>query len=66
MVNSGSGIFNGMMNIGFLRTVSDEKVRSIEVHLLDFEGDLYEQNMKVKLIARIRDEKRFASVGRGT
>ncbi|HOY49980.1 MAG TPA: bifunctional riboflavin kinase/FAD synthetase [Flavobacteriales bacterium] len=62
MVNSGSGIFNGMMNIGFRPTVSDEKVRSIEVHLLDFEGDLYEQNMKVKLIARIRDEKRFASV----
>jgi riboflavin kinase/FMN adenylyltransferase len=31
-----------------------------EVHLLDFEGDLYEEQLGVELLVRLRDEQRFA------
>ena len=37
-------------------------VRSIEVHLLDYSGDLYGQTIKVSFIRRLRGEKRFNSV----
>ena len=32
-----------------------------EAHLLDFEGDLYDQRLRVELISRLRDERRFES-----
>lgn len=39
-----------------------EAVRKIEVHILDFEGDLYDQALAVDFVDRVRDVKRFASV----
>lgn len=50
----------GMMNIGTNPTV-DGKKQSIEVHYLDFEGDLYNQNISVELLQRIRSEEKFPS-----
>jgi riboflavin kinase/FMN adenylyltransferase len=32
---------------------------SLEVHLLDFEGDLYGKELEVELIEKIRDDRRF-------
>jgi riboflavin kinase/FMN adenylyltransferase len=57
-----NAIYNGMMNIGFRPTVSDEKVRTIEVHIFDFDNDLYEKEIKVRMIKRIRDEIRFNGI----
>lgn len=57
-----NAIFNGMMNIGFRPTVTDEKVRTIEVHIFDFDNDLYGKEIKVKMITRIRDEIRFNGI----
>ncbi|TNE53993.1 MAG: bifunctional riboflavin kinase/FAD synthetase [Bacteroidetes bacterium] len=54
--------FDGMMNIGFKPSVSTEKKLSCEVHLLDFEGDLYDENISVSLLKRIRDEQRFENL----
>jgi len=34
---------------------------TIEVHILDFEGDLYGQDLSVQFVERLRDEKRFAN-----
>jgi len=34
----------------------------LEVHLLDFDGDLYGREMEVEFIERIRDEKKFESL----
>jgi riboflavin kinase / FMN adenylyltransferase len=53
---------HGMMNIGFRPTVSDEKTLSIEVHLFDFKQDLYEKQLIVRLIHRIRDEQKFDGI----
>ena len=57
-----NAIYNGMMNIGFRPTVSDEKVRTIEVHIFDFDNDIYGKEIKVRMITRIRDEIRFNGI----
>lgn len=51
----------GMMNIGNRPTV-DGTTQTIEVHFLNFDGDLYDQNLKITLLHYIRDEVKFASL----
>ncbi len=51
----------GMMNIGRRPTFEGMDV-TVEVHLLDFEGDLYGQTVRVEFLRRLRDEKKFDSV----
>lgn len=51
----------GMMNIGFNPTV-DGTQKSIEVHFFDFSGNLYEKTVQVRLIDRLRDERKFNSL----
>ena len=36
--------------------------RAIEAHLLDFDGDLYDSELRLEFVKRLRGEKRFASV----
>jgi riboflavin kinase/FMN adenylyltransferase len=36
--------------------------RRVEAHLLDFDGDLYDQRMVVELWSRNREQRRFASL----
>lgn len=52
---------NGMMNIGQNPTVASDGLH-LEVHLFDFEGDLYEKPIVVELHKRLRSEKRFDSL----
>ncbi|GAB1372573.1 bifunctional riboflavin kinase/FAD synthetase [Candidatus Kapaibacterium sp.] len=52
----------GMANIGFRPTVSDEKILSIEAHFFDFNEDIYDQNITIYFIEKIRDEKKFDSI----
>ena len=51
----------GMMNIGLRPTMTDGSKRTIEVHLLDFDADLYGESVQVSFLRRIRDERTFAS-----
>ena len=50
----------GMMNIGVKPTLGENKL-SIEVHLLDFDKDIYNQKIQVKVLERLRDEQKFDS-----
>jgi len=52
----------GMMNIGVRPTVNAGGNLTLEVHLFDFEQDLYGQEITVSLLKRIRDENKFASL----
>lgn len=52
-------LFKGMMNIGSRPTVSVERKLQLEVHLFDFKGDLYGQELRVRFHKFIRDEKAF-------
>jgi len=54
-------IVYGMMNIGFNPTVNGEK-QTVEVHLFNFDKDIYEQNIQVSLLHYIREEQKFGSV----
>jgi len=50
------------LNIGFRPTiVSAVPQLRVEAHLLDFSGDLYGQELEVAFVAKLRDEKKFAS-----
>jgi len=51
----------GIMNIGFRPTVGG-KGQTIEIHLLDFNKDLYGSNMQIEVLVRLRDEKKFESI----
>ena len=51
----------GMLNIGYRPTLNNGQERSIEVHILDFEGDLYGKDITVELVCRLREERTFAS-----
>ena len=35
---------------------------TLEVHLLDFDGDLYGRVLRVEFVQRLREEKRFPSI----
>lgn len=39
-----------------------EQARKVEVHLIDFAGDLYDQSLQVDFVARLRDVRPFPSV----
>ncbi|MGL5289270.1 MAG: bifunctional riboflavin kinase/FAD synthetase, partial [Aeromonas sp.] len=52
--------FPGVANVGVRPTVSGTQAR-LEVHLFDFSGDLYGQQVKVLLRHKLREEQKFAS-----
>ncbi|TVQ65482.1 MAG: bifunctional riboflavin kinase/FAD synthetase, partial [Spirulina sp. DLM2.Bin59] len=52
----------GVMNIGRRPTVGGELQRTIEVHLLDWAGDLYGQKLTVYLDKFLRPEQKFPSL----
>lgn len=52
--------FKGMMNIG-TRPTFGQHAQTLEVHLLDFQGSLYNQRLTVSFVSRLREERRFES-----
>jgi riboflavin kinase/FMN adenylyltransferase len=51
----------GMMNIG-TRPTFGENSQTLEVHVLDYSGDLYHHTLSVSFHHRLREEHRFACV----
>ena len=54
--------FAGVTNVGTRPTVSDSDAVSVETFLLDFDGDLYDQEIRVEFCRRLRGEKKFDSL----
>ena len=52
----------GMLNIGHRPTLNNGTDLSIEVHILDFEGDIYHQPMRIEFVDFLRPEAKFNSV----
>ena len=50
--------YNSVTNIGKCPTFGDNE-RTIEIHIIDFEGDLYRRELKVDIIDRLRGEECF-------
>ena len=55
-------ILRGMMNIGVRPTLENGNHTSMEVHIFDFDADIYHQIIEVRFLKKIRDEQKFASV----
>ena len=51
-----------MMNIGYRPTAGSQTAQTIEVHIFDFDADLYNETVRVYFRKRIRDEMHFASL----
>lgn len=52
----------GVMNIGHRPTVEQTLKRHLEVHIFDFNQDIYNQELTVKFKTKLRDEKKFGSI----
>lgn len=51
----------GMMNIGYNPTFAGTK-KTIEVHFFNFDDDLYDQELQIDVIERLRDEIKFDAI----
>lgn len=51
----------GVANLGVRPTFGEQRV-VLEVHILDFAGELYGQRVQVAFVQRLREERRFASL----
>ena len=54
--------FAGVTNVGTRPTVSDSGAVSVETFLLDFDGDLYGQTIRLEFCRRLRGERKFDSL----
>jgi len=61
-VRIGEKSFAGIANLGVRPTVSHDAKRVLEVHLFEFDGDLYGMEVEVEFLRFVRGEKKFASV----
>ena len=52
----------GMLNIGTRPTLHNGRQRSIEVHIFDYDGNLYNQTLTVELLQHLRKEQEFATL----
>ena len=59
--NIGNQTHQAVTNIGKRPTFGNEE-RTVEVYLLDFEGDLYGHKMRIEFLKRLRDEQHFDHV----
>src|SRR5438128_6234995 len=56
-------MYPGVMNLGYRPTVDTGKSeRILEIHLVDFERDIYGKDVEVRFIRYLRPEKKFESV----
>jgi len=55
------GQFKGVANIGYSPTF-DDHIFTVEVHILDFEKDIYGENIRVNFIHRLRAEQKFSGI----
>jgi len=54
--------FSAMLNIGIRPTISGNGEKRIEVHIFDFNKNIYDSKIKVEFVKRIRNEKTFTNL----
>jgi riboflavin kinase / FMN adenylyltransferase len=56
-------LYCSMTNIGYNPTFENQDTLSVETHIIDFEGDIYGDKIEVFFLKKLRNEKKFSSVG---
>lgn len=54
--------YRAMSNVGIRPSVGGKELL-LETHVIGFSGDLYGKRLRICLLEKLRDEKRFASIG---
>ncbi len=57
-----AGQYEGVMNVGVKPTIAKGLKRTIEVYILDFNGDIYGEKAEIKVIRRLRGEINFDNI----
>ena len=55
-------IYYGVTHIGTRPTLDNDSFISIETHIFDFSGDLYNEYVRIELVRYLREEKEFSSI----
>ena len=56
-------LYHGVVNLGFRPTLAHGKPqRILEIHILDFDDDIYGQNVEVRFLHYLRPEKKFPDI----
>lgn len=53
--------YYGMANIGYNPTINYSEERKLEVNIFDFTGNLYDEELFIEIIERLRAEKKYES-----
>lgn len=59
MTLAGGRQISGIANVGTRPTIQDQSEVLLEVHLFDFDADLYGQRVSIQFLDKIRDERKF-------
>ena len=62
MLGLGTQPLPGVASLGVRPTVKERGQPTLEVHLFDFEGNLYGKRVTVRFLEKLRDEKKFAGI----
>lgn len=62
VANVNGNNYAGMMNIGHRPTISNDLRLAVEVHLFDFNLNIYGSGVRVECLERVRDEQKFESM----
>jgi len=54
-------VYGGVANIGYNPTFGNGQELTVEVHILDFKEDIYNQEIRINFITRLRGERKFSS-----
>ena len=54
--------FLGAMNIGIKPTLGEKLKETIEIHIFDFNQNIYHQEIRVEIFKKIREEKKFSNL----
>ena len=55
-------LFQGMANVGIRPTINANKQRNLEVHIFDFNKDIYNEKISIHFHEWIREEKKFSDI----
>lgn len=62
-VQCGGASYRAVANVGYRPTVASHSPRSLlEVHIVDFDGDIYGREIVVEFVAKLRDERKFSAL----
>ena len=51
--------YSSVVNIGYRPTVDSDSKALLEVHILDFDQQIYDEELEITFVQKVRDEKKF-------